>query len=429
MAPAASEAPNSAPSAHPQCPMLPGFDPCDTDAQFGWMAKARETSPVFYMPEYDLWCVTRHEDALDVLRDIATFSSRDMIRVWPPPGDLADDLKEGHPLEGTLVTTDPPAHTRIRKLAQKATTPRQVKAQAPAIRGVCDELIDRLDGQRSADLMGEYAELIVTWSIASVIGCTREDAVRFRAWTNDAHVLAYSGPNLDPVIIREYSAKMVDFDRWIRELIDNKRNNPGDDITTALINAKSDDGEQSLSDREIVAMIAGFVAAGSDTTATIIGHAVYLLLKNDQWDQIVEDRSLIPAAVEETLRFRNSVTGMRRTATCDTVINGVDIPEGSQILIHIVSANRDEEVFKDADTFNIHREALSEHLSLGKWRHFCLGAPLARLEAKIALERLSERIPQLRLSEGADLSEYVRNLVVPSLLSLDVAWEGRPSRA
>ena len=120
---------------------------------------------------------------------------------------------------------------------------------------------------------------------------------------------------------------------------------------------------------------------------------------------------------------------MRRTATCDTVINGVDIPEGSQILIHIVSANRDEEVFKDADTFNIHREALSEHLSLGKWRHFCLGAPLARLEAKIALERLSERIPQLRLSEGADLSEYVRNLVVPSLLSLDVAWEGRPSRA
>jgi cytochrome P450 len=227
---------------------------------------------------------------------------------------------------------------------------------------------------------------------------------------------------------RERWRRTVEFDKLIRAFVDERRTSPRDDLTSDLVHASSDDGEPSLSTSEVISVLAGIVAAGSDTTSILLTYAVWLLLTHPpSWEELREDKDRVPQVIEETLRLRNPVRGLRRVTTRPVVLAGAEIPEGATLYVHVGSANRDEAVFERPDEFDPSRSSLSEHVGFGKWTHFCLGAPLARLEARIALECLVERLPNLTLAPGEEQLEYIVNAVVPPVKHLRVEWE--PAKA
>jgi cytochrome P450 len=180
-----------------------------------------------------------------------------------------------------------------------------------------------------------------------------------------------------------------------------------------------------MSDKELLATIIGMHSAGSDTTANLIAQMVYRLLRDDRrlWDEVVADRSLIPNAVEETMRFMGPVRGVVRLVKEDVQIRGVEIPAGSRIYLSLASANYDEDKFEDSHSFDVTRANSKEHLGFGLRTHFCIGSPLARLEARIALERLADRLPDLRLADPAQELEYTPSLILPGVHHLDVVWD------
>ena len=218
--------------------------------------------------------------------------------------------------------------------------------------------------------------------------------------------------------------RTADFDRYIRAFVEERRANPQDDLTSSLVHATSDDGDPSLSTFEVICVLAGIVAAGSDTTSVLLCEAVYQLLTHpDTWERVKADRSLIPRAIEETLRLRNPVRGLRRVAKCPIEIGGARISEGAAMYVHVGSANHDKTIFDRPDEFDIDRSNLTEHVAFGKWTHFCLGAPLARLEARVALECLIDRLPDMRLAERERGGlEYIPNAILPGVRHLDIAW-------
>lgn len=415
-----------------RCP----FDPASFDPRapgmvsnpFPKLEEARNADQsTFFMPDYDMWCMTEYDDVVDGLSNYRIYSSAKMVRVWPPPPETADDLPEGHPLEGALVSTDPPRHTRIRKLSQKAFTPKLVAEREPAIRAIVDRYVEALLAAGSpAELVSNYCAKIPPAVVAQILGVPQEDAGTFRAWALEAHELGFSPPTMEEEEILRLSRNMVNFDGYIRALIEARRNHPEDDLTSHLVHAKDDEGDQSLTDKELVSLISSFVTAGSDTTSSLIGHAVYLILNDpDLYAEVDADRSLVGNLVEETLRVLPSARAMSRTTICPAHVGGSEVPAGETMYVNIASANRDPEVFAEPDKVDLHRPNLKRHMSFGTRTHRCLGAPLAQLEAKLAIEGLMDGILTMRLAPGEALDDahYDGNMYIPSLTSLRLEWE------
>lgn len=196
--------------------------------------------------------------------------------------------------------------------------------------------------------------------------------------------------------------------------------------------AQGDEGEAQLTDKELISIIASLVTAGSDTTSSLIGHAMHVVLTTpDIRRQIEADRTLIDNLIEETLRVYPSARALRRTTRCPVHIGGTEVPEDATIMVHIASANRDASVFPEPDRFDLHRANAKRHMSFGVRTHFCLGAPLARLEAKLAINTLLDRFPTLRLASGSDLTaeSYDDNMFIPSLEHLPVVWDVASERS
>jgi cytochrome P450 len=407
----------------PGCPVLHGFDPLSEEQvgePFAWLARARREVPVFYIPSLDVWCVTRMKDVLAVFKDVESYSNTHE-EIGLPPDEFVGEIPDGHPVAHSLDTLDPPAHTRLRKLAQKAFTPRHVGARETEIRQICMELIDAFVDRGEVDLVGEFTTHIPVNVIAGVVGLDREHAPAMKQWTDDWFAIWMGNDSED--VRRERWRRTVEFDRFIRAFVEERRIHPRDDLTSDLVHATSDEGEPSMTTSEVISVISGVVAAGSDTTSILLAHAVWLLLTHrDTWDAITADPAKITAVVEETLRLRNPVRGLRRVTTRAATLGGVEIPAGATLYVHVGSANRDETVFQDPDSFDIGRPDLSDHAGFGKWTHFCLGAPLARLEARVALACLTERLPELRLADGDKRLQYTINAVVPAVRKLSVVW-------
>ena len=408
------------------CPRLEGFDPLvpeQVGKPWPWLARARAEVPVFYMPQYDMWCVTRYEDALAVYRDPVTFSnvgSHDM-RV-PIPSSLAGELPEDYrfPFVGQLNTTDPPQHTRIRKLMQRAFTPRHVGGREDEIRALCHSLIDVFPNDGSLDFVEAFASPLPITVISGVLGIPPERTGGFREWAEDFFRLsgATEIPE-DEATVRW--RRVYEWDQYIRSFVADRRASRQDDLTSDLIHAKSDDGSPTLTDDELLANILGIVAAGADTTTILLTHLVFLLLEHrGRWEEVGEDHALIPNAIEETMRLMGPVRGLRRTTTAPVQLGGVALPKGSTLYLHVGSASRDEDIFPDSEHFDLHRTNASRHLGFGIWTHFCIGAPLARLEARVALECLLDRVPGLRLAVEHEELEYTENMVLPSPRRLEV---------
>lgn len=405
-----------------RCPVLAGFNPLVgsmVGEPFEMLARARREMPVFYIPELDLWCVTRMSEFLEVFKDTETYSNSHE-GVGRPPAEFKELVPEGHPVSYGLDGMDPPAHTHVRRLAQKAFTPRHSEARAGEIRGLCMGLIDAFVGAGDGDLVALYNGPIPPLVLMRVLGLEDTDVPRMKQWVGD-WLGIWLGDD-DPAETRRRWERTVEFDRFIRTFVEDRRVNPRGDLTSDLIAAVEADGSQ-MTQSEVVGTVATIVAAGTDTTSILLTYAVWLMLREPRhWERAKAEPAYIPRVVEETLRLRNPVRGLRRVTTRPVTLGGVDIPADASLYMHVGSANRDEAVFEDPETFNPERPNLSDHVGFGKWTHFCLGAPLARVEARVALECLVERLPDLRLVDPDQGLDYVVNAVVPAPRSLPVRW-------
>jgi len=396
------------------CPEVGGvaFDPQVIDQVLDphpWLSAARRDAPVFYMPQYDQWCVTRHEDVLHVLRDPQTFSNRRVIEPQQLPG--LERLPYGHPMAAVLGNLDPPEHTRLRKLAQTAFTPRMVATYEPQCREIADRLLDELVERGTVDLLQEYALQVVSETLTIAVGAPAEKARDFRDWSQNTQLCLKSAPELPPEAAAAVANEVVRFSEWLVSFIEDRRLNPRDDYTSLLLQSRSEDENGALTTFEVVRILTAVISAGLETTSSFIVILTSILLNDRRhWDALLADRALVPRAVEEGLRFDGPIRGIRRDAMVDTEIGGVPIPEGAKLYVNYASAGRDEAVFECPHQFDPSRANANDHVAFGKWAHFCLGAPMGKMMTRVAIEALLDRAPGMRTTTESHLD------VIPTIL-------------
>ena len=318
------------------------------------------------------------------------------------------------PHEFTLLFLDPPDHTRLRALVSKAFTPGAVNALESRIRGILGALLDDIDDPSAFDLMEAVARPLPVIVMAEMLGVPAEDRARFAVWS------AQRARLLEPTISRRErkagGAASQAFDAYFRPIIEERRAAPREDIVSALVRAQ-DKGEQ-LSERETLNMLRLLLSAGTETTVNLIGNGILALLRNpDQLQRLRDDPGLIPAAVEELLRFDSPVQADFRRVLADCEVNGFPLRKRDNIVLLLGSANRDPDVFVNPGRLDIDRRQ-GRHLSFGGGIHHCLGAPLARLEGRIVLEMLLDRFQSIRLL--GDRPRFRQGIVLRGLESLTV---------
>ncbi|OPC81027.1 hypothetical protein B4N89_08770 [Embleya scabrispora] len=354
----------------------------------------RRTEPVGLDEETGRWRVFRFADAMTVATDAHSFSN-DLSEFIPYHEDLATFSK------GNFQNMDQPRHRELRGLVSQGFTPRFVTGLAPRIEAVAAELLDTIGDRERIDLVADLAHPLPVTVIAEVMGLPVSDRGLFRKWADallvdngiDA-IFSEEGVAAMAPSIREMNAYLLNH---VREYRTSKR----EGLIADLIAAETDG--VTLDDQEIVGFLALLLIAGHLTTSTLLGNAILCLDENPEAArQLREDPALIPAMIEEVLRYRSPLVWLDRKALRTVHLGGVDIPEGSQVSVALPSVTRDESEFENPDTFDIHRDPI-RHLSFGMGVHFCLGAPLARLEVKIALRALLSRYRDFEVPAGERL--------------------------
>lgn len=396
------------------------FAPPQRDDPYPFYALARREEPACHVPHLNLWLVTRHEDALMVLRDPARFSSADFMKPmvpWPPA--LAKVLESGYPEVSGLVNSDPPGHDRIRSLISAAFSPRRVAEMEPRIKALAHALIDRFAGEGQADLVHQFADPLPMTVIGDLLGIPRGDVRTLKGYC-DQRMLLYA-PEIPLEQKLAYAEDYLSFQRYCEAMIEERKRAPRDDLTTALCEARVD-GMTPLTNAEIIVNILVLFFAGVETTSSLIAQMVYLLLTNPPlWQALEADRSLVPAVIEEAARIASPVQGEPRTVKEPVLLGGAQIPAGSRLHVMFASANHDEAVFPDPERFDIRRDNIKRHLGFGWGVHFCIGAALARLESRVALEALLDRLPNLRVAPG-HVPEFVPSFFLRSPTRLPLRW-------
>jgi cytochrome P450 len=413
-----------------KCPVFESFDPLAHPEQLpdpGLALKgAREEAPLFFMPKYGLWCMTRYEDIREAFRDSKSYSNASTIRVPDVPPEYADRLEHFPVKHAQPAGLDAPEHTRIRKIAQQGFTQSMVRRFEPNMHEIANTAIDKFLAAGRADIVTEYAEVIPMQIAALMLGASVEDVPKLRQWNRDSIDLMIE--TLEGQRMFDLCERMIEFDRFMRDLIAERREQPTDDVLSLLVHAETDDGEPALSEGELIGLASVTLTAGTDTTGGLIGRMFYELLSDrDRWEEVLADRELITPAVEETLRMFGIVHTLLRTTTCEVEVAGVTLPAGTPVLLQLDSANHDGARFEDAETFDLHRPKaeLADHLAFGKGAHFCIGAPFARPMAKIALETMLDRIPDLRMADPEAPPSVFPSLFVGGLTHLEAVWESK----
>jgi cholest-4-en-3-one 26-monooxygenase len=358
-----------------------------------------------YPREKGFWSVTRADDIHAVSRDFKTYSSE--------LGGVTA-VTEGFPVElvrAMFIGMDPPKHDRLKMLFQAGFTPKRIAAHEAAIRRIVVDVLDRLDGRETCDLVSDVAQPVVSRVIGSFMGIPPEDDAAWAVLMNSA--LGAGDPDLNPGGVESVARKDIPeiFERC-RRMIAERRERPTDDLTSVLVHAEIDG--QRLEEHEIVMGFFLLVAAGNDSTkATYCSGMLALMQHPDQRQLLLDDPSLIPSAVEESLRMFPAFAHFRRTASCDTELAGVPIREGDKVVMWYASSNRDESRYEDPDTFDVRRNP--EHQAFGAGgRHFCLGTALARLELNTMFEETLKRYPEMELDgrptmvESAFINQHKR---------------------
>jgi cytochrome P450 len=388
--------------------------------------------PVFLAPELGHRVVSRHADCRQVLRDHETFSASNTLSpVLPPcPAAGAALAAGGFRSIPTLTNVDPPAHTRTRRIAHLAFTPRRVLQREPLVRDLVRRFIASQGASGTAsqgasgtvDIVRALTYELPALVVFDVLGIPAADVDAIKE--GSANRLLFMFGRSDEATQVRTAEGMAAFWRYCEALAEDRRANPRDDFTSDIVHHLDESGHP-LDQQEVATILFGLLLAGHETTTNILGNGLRRLLSHrDAWAAISADPELVPNAVEEVLRYDSSVVHWRRRTTRPVTLSGVDIPAGADVLVCIGAANRDPAVFADPDTFDIRRANARDHLSFGGGAHLCLGAPLARLEARVVLTELAAAWPDLRLVEGQEL-EFMPIIGFRGPRALLVEW-GRP---
>lgn len=369
-----------------------GLDP------YPWFALMRESAPVFLDPRRHNWSVFKYNDVQRVLSEHSTFSSR------------FADFDSDQPLDASIVSMDPPRHRQLRSLVTLAFTPRTIARLEPRITAIVNELLDKVAPQGHMDVINDLSFPLPVIVIAELLGIPHEDRERFKLWS-DQFIGATPSEGMDSQVA------MSEYFKWV---IAQRRAKPEDDLISALLAAQIDG--KHLTEQELLGFCILLLVAGNETTTHLIGNAIWCFDEHPEaWAELRANPALLPDAIEEVLRYRSPLKMMFRVTTQDTRIGDKDIPAGVGVTAWIGSANRDEAQFPNAATFDIHRIP-NRHLAFGHGIHFCLGAPLARLESKVALGIMLERFASIRRDRDAEL-EPVPAFILHGLKSLPVTFE------
>jgi cytochrome P450 len=361
----------------------PAFWAGDAEAA---LAQLRAETPVLWYERGKFWALTRHADVLAVSKDPATFCSSQ--------GVLMNDRDRVVAAADSILYVDPPVHSRYRKLVSAGFTARRVAALEDQVRRIARELLEAVDPNDDVDLVESIAAALPLLVIAELLGVPASDRDQFRIWSDAVMEAATTITDDNALLALEL---MEYFDAALRSRVDA----PQDDLLTVLVEAEVD-GER-LTGSEQLGFCMTLLVAGNETTRSALSSGILALADHpDQRSRLAADPSLMPAAVEEVLRWPTPIAAMSRTATRDAVIGGEQVSAGDYVVMVYLSANRDEAVYgADAASFDITRKA-NPHLTFGIGEHFCLGASLARLETRVLLEELLARFPSYRITDAGD---------------------------
>ncbi|SFJ64827.1 cytochrome P450 family protein [Thermoflavimicrobium dichotomicum] len=370
------------------------FSPDFKEHAYEIYQELREKDPVHQitMPNGNIaWIISRYHDAVSLLKDKrlqknprTVFSAEQYQQAFPFP--------EMRLFIEHMLNSDPPDHTRLRSLVQKAFTPRIIENLRPRIQEIADQLLESVEAQGHMDIIQDYAFPLPIILISELLGIPTEDRNQFRQWSN-AVIYAFNQPERLKQVLPEIRA----FHAYLQTFITKRRQNPQDDLTSELIRAETEN--EKLSEKELYSMLFLLIIAGHETTVNLIGNSVFSLLQHpDQCEKLKKEPAFISLAVEEFLRYMSPVEfATNRWAIEDIQLHGKTIKKQDLVLISIASANRDPAKFTHPEKLDITREK-NEHIAFGHGIHFCLGAPLARLEGQIAIQTLLQRIPAFELA-------------------------------
>jgi cytochrome P450 len=382
----------------------------------------RATSPIFFAEELGYVVVTRMEDIIEVFTKPEIYASTIVQNPVFPIGQAAADVLAAPDFDPVAVMSNrsEPDHRRIRVHTRAGFSRRRLKTLEPYIVRRSHELIDNmLAGANPTEFIEAFAFPLPGETVFRFIGFPESDDERLKNWCSDRKAFSWGRPTEREQV--EIANKMVAYWKYCREFTAAKHKNPGDDFASELLAAHDADPTE-ISYREVESVIYGLSFAGHEAvTALLCNSLLSLLRRQEQWDELCADPSLIPNAVEEVARFESSQVSWRRITTQDTTLAGIDIPANTPIFMNFASANRQPDVFEDPTSFDIHRENANRNISFGKGIHFCLGAGLAKLEIRLVLEALTQRIPSLRLVEGQDIWSSP-NITFRGPESLLVTW-------
>jgi cytochrome P450 len=363
------------------------YDPYDvniTANPYPIFARLREEAPLYYNERYNFWALSRHTDVEAALANWETFSNS--------RSDILELIQSKFPMPpGVMMFEDPPTHTMLRGVMSRVFTPRRMAAIEDQIRAYCVRCLDPLVGSESFDIIAELASMMPMRVIGMLLGIPEDEQIGVRD-ANDANLRTKAGRPMkvaDPDAIAD--------GRIYADYVDWRAKNPSDDLMTALLNVEFEDAHgvtRKLTRKEILHYTQVVAGAGNETTGRLIGWLAKVLAEHpDQRREIAADRSLLNRTVDETLRFEPTGPHVARYTIRDFEAYGTTVPAGSAMLLLFGSANRDPLRYNDPDTFDIHRDNIS-HLTFGKGVHYCLGANLARIEGRVALDELLNRWPE-----------------------------------
>ena len=406
------------------------FDPETLQCPFPHYEAMRKEDPVHFIPGIGVYMVAKHDLVMQILRDPDTYSSKfggTGMPMDPSTRDrFAEVFAEGYPRVPTMLTADQPEHTRYRRLVSRAFHPKVIAELEPVVRAITVRLIDSWIKKGKIELVADFAVPLPVEVIAHALNVPDDRLADFKRWSDDS--IAGIGTNISLEERLQAERGVNEFQRYFAEQIELRRSDPRDDILTNLLNARIDDEDSDVTDKrpldmpEMLSIVQQLLVAGNETTTKMLTEMVRLLAEHpDEWAKVKSDPGRIEKVVEETLRLSTPTQGMWRVVARDTELAGVPLKKGSRLIIAFCSANRDEEVFANPDSFDPSRDNVRDNLAFGKGIHFCLGANLSRLEGKVALEELSKRLDTLSLS-ASNTFDYYPSFMLRGLTRLDVEF-------
>ncbi|WP_123032365.1 cytochrome P450 [Bacillus sp. TYF-LIM-B05] len=361
------------------------------------------------------WLITRYDDAVRILKDARMKKNYENVFTEEELENFSA-LGNEEPLSKHMLNLDPPDHGRLRSLVQKAFTPRMILQLEGRIQQIADSLLDEVEPNHSMNLVDDYAFPLPIIVISEMLGIPVEDRQKFRVWSQA--IIDFSDT---PESLEEYKHKIGEFAEYLEYLVRKKREEPAEDLVSSLIQAESEGTRLSI--EELYSTIMLLIVAGHETTVNLITNMTFALLNHpDQLEKLRQNPDLIDSAIEEALRFYSPVelTTLRWAAEPFT-LHGQEIKRKDVIIVSLASANRDDTVFPNADRFDIERKD-NRHLAFGHGSHFCLGAPLARLEAKIAIQTLLRRFEHIEIKGEREQIKWKGNFLMRALEELPLCF-------